>query len=108
MPGQIRTLLDWLDEIGIREEFESWPLLELGANLDHDITMAGIQEGGEDADRIDPLVEEITPMLERQATNSSMFKLIYGTRHGGRRLAVSDGLTSTAGGVVPAASISAS
>lgn len=48
-PGQIRTLLDWLDEIGIREEFESWPLLELGANLDHDITMAGIQEGGEDA-----------------------------------------------------------
>ena len=48
-PGQIRTLLNWLDEIGIREEFESWPLLELGANLDHDITMAGIQEGGEDA-----------------------------------------------------------
>lgn len=41
------------------------------------------QEGGEDADRIDPLVDEITPMLERQATNSSMFKLIYGTRHGG-------------------------
>lgn len=48
-PPQIRTLLDWLDELGIKEEFESWPLLELGANLDHDITMAGIQEGGEDA-----------------------------------------------------------
>ena len=58
------------------------------------------QEGGEDADRIDPLVEEITPMLERQATNSSMFKLIYGTRHGGRRLAVSDGLTLLSAGTM--------
>ena len=58
------------------------------------------QEGGEDADRIDPLVDEITPMLERQATNSSMFKLIYGTRHGGRRLAVSDGLTLLSAGTM--------
>jgi crotonobetainyl-CoA:carnitine CoA-transferase CaiB-like acyl-CoA transferase len=48
-PALIRTLLEWLDEIGIKEQFEEWPLLELGANLDHEITMMTIAEGGEDA-----------------------------------------------------------
>jgi crotonobetainyl-CoA:carnitine CoA-transferase CaiB-like acyl-CoA transferase len=48
-PAQIKVLLDWLDELGIREQFEEWPLLEVGANLDHDITMAGIEAAGEDA-----------------------------------------------------------
>ena len=48
-PRQIRVLIDWLDEINLKEQFESWPLLEAGANLDHDITMQTIQEGGEEA-----------------------------------------------------------
>lgn len=48
-PAQIKVLLDWLDDLGIREQFEEWPLLEVGANLDHDITMAGIEAGGDDA-----------------------------------------------------------
>lgn len=51
-----------------------------------------------DAGSIDPLVEEITPMLERLAVNSTMFRLIYGIRHGGRRLAVADGLTLLSAG----------
>ena len=48
-PRQIRVLIDWLNELGFKEQFASWPLLEAGANLDHDITMAAIQEGGEEA-----------------------------------------------------------
>jgi crotonobetainyl-CoA:carnitine CoA-transferase CaiB-like acyl-CoA transferase len=48
-PEQIRTLMEWLEGLGLKDRFEQWPLLEAGANLDHDITIASIQEGGEDA-----------------------------------------------------------
>lgn len=53
-----------------------------------------------DANRIDPLVEKIAPMLERQAMNSGMFRLIYGLKHGGKRLSVSDGLTLLSAGTM--------
>ena len=48
-PSQIATIVAWLDDLGIKEQYEQWPLLELGAHMDHDITMASIAEGGEDA-----------------------------------------------------------
>ena len=53
-----------------------------------------------DADTIDPLVEQVAPMLERTYTNSQMFRLIYGHSHGGRHLAVSDGLTLLSAGTM--------
>jgi crotonobetainyl-CoA:carnitine CoA-transferase CaiB-like acyl-CoA transferase len=48
-PDQIRTLMEWMETLDFKTQFEEWPLLEVGANLDHDITIASIQEGGEDA-----------------------------------------------------------
>lgn len=64
------------------------------------IAYRAFREGGEDAAGINPLVETVTPMLERQAMNSDMFRLIYGTKHGGRRLSVSDGLTLLSAGTM--------
>ena len=48
-PEQIATILEWLDTLGMKEQFDQWPLLEVGAKLDHDITIASIEAGGEDA-----------------------------------------------------------
>jgi crotonobetainyl-CoA:carnitine CoA-transferase CaiB-like acyl-CoA transferase len=48
-PREIGLILAWLDELGLKEQFEDWPLLEAGANLDHNITIAGVAEGGADA-----------------------------------------------------------
>ncbi|MBM4414737.1 MAG: CoA transferase [Chloroflexi bacterium] len=48
-PREIATMLAWLDELGLRDAFEQWPLLELGAALDHDISVAAMMEGGTDA-----------------------------------------------------------
>jgi hypothetical protein len=43
------VILDWLDELGLREQFPDWALLEMGKNLDHNITIAAVSEGGEEA-----------------------------------------------------------
>ncbi len=48
-PAQIAMILEWLHTLGIKEQFDQWPLLEVGAHLNHDITIAAIEEGGEDA-----------------------------------------------------------
>lgn len=47
---------------------------------------------------IDPLVEDITPRMRRNVQSNGMLRLIYGTRHGGRELAVSQGLTLLSAG----------
>ncbi len=48
-PEQISMILEWLDSLGMKEQFDQWPLLEVGSKLDHDITIASIEAGGEDA-----------------------------------------------------------
>ncbi len=48
-PREIRLILEWLDELGLKEQFEAWPLLEAGGNLDHNISIASVAEGGTDA-----------------------------------------------------------
>jgi crotonobetainyl-CoA:carnitine CoA-transferase CaiB-like acyl-CoA transferase len=48
-PREIGVILDWLDELGLREQFADWALLEMGKNLDHNITIAAVSEGGEEA-----------------------------------------------------------
>lgn len=55
---------------------------------------------GADAEHIDPLVEQITPVLRRVVRSDPMFQLIYGTRHGGRSLAISQGLTLLSAGTL--------
>ncbi|MBX7110257.1 MAG: CoA transferase [Dehalococcoidia bacterium] len=48
-PREIASILAWLDDLALRDAFTDWPLLEAGANLDHNITIAAVAEGGEEA-----------------------------------------------------------
>jgi crotonobetainyl-CoA:carnitine CoA-transferase CaiB-like acyl-CoA transferase len=48
-PREIGVLLAWLDELGLRDRFEAWPLLELGSRLDHDISLATVAQSADDA-----------------------------------------------------------
>ncbi len=48
-PERIAALLVWLEELGLKEQFDQWPLLEVGGNLDHEITLNSIAAGGDDA-----------------------------------------------------------
>lgn len=49
---------------------------------------------------IDPLVDEIAPAMRRNIESNPMLRIIYGTRHGGRSLAVSEGLTLLSAGTM--------
>lgn len=55
-------------------------------------------EGASDANDVDPLVDDIFPQLSRLAKNNRLFRLVYATRHGGRRLAIGSGLTLLSAG----------
>lgn len=55
-------------------------------------------EGAPDANDVDPLVDDIFPQLSRLAKNNRLFRLVYATRHGGRRLAIGSGLTLLSAG----------
>jgi len=48
-PFEIASILAWLHDLGLRDAFADWPLLDAGANLDHNITMAAVADGGEEA-----------------------------------------------------------
>lgn len=55
-------------------------------------------DGASDANDVDPLVDDIFPQLSRLAKNNRLFRLVYATRHGGRRLAIGSGLTLLSAG----------
>ena len=64
-PREIRLILEWLDELSLREQFGQWPLVEAGANLDHDITIATVAEGGEEAMIYGAVRDALTFIAER-------------------------------------------
>jgi hypothetical protein len=75
-PERIAALLEWLEELGLKEKFDQWPLLELGGQLDHDITLNSIAAGGEDAMIFGAVRDALTFITE----NISAYEFFVGSQ----------------------------
>lgn len=58
------------------------------------------ENDGREKPTISPLIERIKPDLDRAVMNDPLMPLIYGTRHGGDRLSLSEGMTLISAGTL--------
>ncbi|MDE2697097.1 MAG: CoA transferase [Chloroflexota bacterium] len=83
-PHEFRTLIEWMQELGLYDEYEQSPLLEVGAGMDRMLDMARAAEDDEEAALLTAGREAMIFLVERM----DAYDYFYGAQERGFQVGI--------------------